>query len=434
MDRHMGVVLGNREPDRKLCRLAESDGASLTATGPEDDVGAGVVGDMEPEVGSAREPEGELVVVATAAADQDLLTRGGDEEAIGEADLGLAFDGRKLLAGEEACVAGGGGEAGERDEVGSRGGLASEVGELLELLIGLSKPGAGMGLAPLELAGAGIARGDVLGEVEAGVELDEGDGGPLFEPVLDGDAIGGEVGLAAEGLQEVGLAAQAGRGMTAVGVGGDGDGALREPLASTGQSGEQLGTALVEGLRCIEVTVPGLDEGVGAGVAGEAVAEGGWTAIRAGCGWLVGIADGDGSVAGGPSVEAALDQTIFEQQEVGSSAKLGNEVVGDTAADELPLDDAVVVSDRELPDEPTDNPRAEQHHKGGWRGRRRRPLRNAVESGGAGGEGDEQQGGLTGPVALEDKGVLVCDGMDSAEPRALDEGALEADEMAEFGL
>ena len=54
----MGVVLGNREPDRQLGRLAEGDGAGLTAAGSEDDVGAGVVGDMEPEVGAAGEPEG----------------------------------------------------------------------------------------------------------------------------------------------------------------------------------------------------------------------------------------------------------------------------------------------------------------------------------------------------------------------------------------
>jgi hypothetical protein len=57
-----------------------------------------------------------------------------------------------------------------------------------------------------------------------------------------------------------------------------------------------------------------------------------------------------------------------------------------------------------------------------------------VESGRAGGEGDEQQGGLAGPVALEDEGMLVCNGMNRAEPRALDEGPMEADEMAEFGL
>ena len=389
---------------------------------------------MEPEVGAAGEPEGELVVVATAAADQNLLAGGGDEEAIGEPDLGLSFDGRQLLARKEAGVAGGGGEAGERDEVGSRGGLAGEVGELLELLIGLGEAGSGMGLAPLELAGAGIARGDVLGEVEAGVELDEGDGGPLFEPVLHGDAIGGEVGLAAEGLQQIGLAAKAWRGMAAICIGGDGNGALREPLSGAGETGEEFGTALVEGLRGVEVAVPGLDEGVGSAVAGEAVAEGGGATVRAGGGWLVAVADGDGAVAGGPSVEASLDQTILEQQEVGSSAELGDQVVGDTAADKLPLDDAVVVSNRELSDEPTDNPRAEQHDQGGWRGRRRRPLRDAMEPRGAGGEGDEQQGGLAGPVALEDKGMLVCNGMNRAEPRPLNQGPMEADKVAEFGL
>jgi hypothetical protein len=37
-------------------------------------------------------------------------------------------------------------------------------------------------------------------------------------------------------------------------------------------------------------------------------------------------------------------------------------------------------------------------------------------------------------VALEDEGVLVGDSMNGAEPRALDEGLVEADEVAEFGL
>ena len=243
-----------------------------------------------------------------------------------------------------------------------------------------------MGLAPLELAGAGIARGDVFGEVEAEVELDDGDGSALFEPVLDGDAIGGEMGLAAEGLQEVGLTAQAWRGVAAVCIGGDGDGALCEPLPCAGEACEELGTALVEGLRCIEVAIPGFGEGVGGGVAGEAVAEGGGTAVGAGGGGLIGITDGDGAVARGPSVEAALDQSLFEQQEIGGTAKLGDEVVGDAAADQLPLDDAVVFSDSELSDEPTDNPRAQEHDKGGWRGRGRRPLRDAMEPRGSGGE------------------------------------------------
>jgi hypothetical protein len=57
-----------------------------------------------------------------------------------------------------------------------------------------------------------------------------------------------------------------------------------------------------------------------------------------------------------------------------------------------------------------------------------------MEPRGSGSEGDEQQGGLSGPVALEDEGMLVCDGMDGAEPRALDEGPMEADKVAEFGL
>jgi hypothetical protein len=65
---------------------------------------------------------------------------------------------------------------------------------------------------------------------------------------LHGDAIGWEIGLAAQGLQEVGLTAEAGGGVAAVCIGCDGDGALREPLASTGQSGEQLGTALFKRL------------------------------------------------------------------------------------------------------------------------------------------------------------------------------------------
>jgi hypothetical protein len=57
-----------------------------------------------------------------------------------------------------------------------------------------------------------------------------------------------------------------------------------------------------------------------------------------------------------------------------------------------------------------------------------------VEPSRAGGEGDEQQGGLAGPVALEDDGMLVCNSMDSAEPRPLNEGPMEADKVAEFGL
>ena len=63
------------------------------------------------------------------------------------------------------------------------------------------------------------------------------------------------------------------------------------------------------------------------------------------CGHIHNAPRGDRAVAGGPPVEAALDPSLFEEEEVGGAAELGDEVVGDTAADQLPLDDAVVVGD-----------------------------------------------------------------------------------------
>ena len=116
------------------------------------------------------------------------------------------------------------------------------------------------------------------------------------------------------------------------------------------------------------------------------------------------------------------------------AAQLGDEVVGDATAGNLPLHDAVILCHTEPPHGATDHPGAEEHHKGGWRSRRRRAPSDPMEAGPARSEREEKEGCLAGPVALEDERRLVSDGMNGAQASPFDERPVEPDEVVQFGL
>ena len=133
-------------------------------------------------------------------------------------------------------------------------------------------------------------------------------------------------------------------------------------------------------------------------------------------------------------MEGALDQPLLEKEEVCMTAQFGDQVVGDATAGNLPLHDAVILRHGEPPDAATDHPRAEQHHEGGWRRGRGRASGDPMKAGTARGEREEKEGCLARPVALEDEGRMVGDGMNSAQASPFDERPVEPDEVVQFGL